>query len=126
MRKVIKSIILITIIGAILISLTACGNKLVATITEEETGVKETREIEFKSGKASRVKWTMEFSDEATAMTTFSMLVPQAPEGSTEQNGNKVTVDVTAKEFEELGGPLGGETKEDIQKYLEEAGHEVK
>ena len=129
MKKTIKSIIMLLLVATMLVSLTACGNKLVATKTNKEMGmtIEETVEIKFKDKKASETKITYEFFNSSEAIIyhdTISMGV--LPEGVTIERKDKSVIVKYSEEYYSSFGDLGRTTKAEIKEDLEKNGYIVK
>jgi len=128
LKKTLRSIGLIAIIAVILMTLTACGNKLVATKTTEEGGItlKETWEISFKNNEVSEIKSTFEFDDEEMASAYYQVLKLLPEESKVTQDKNKVSFIISADGFEDFGKAIKGQTKDNVKKQLESEGYTVK
>lgn len=120
---------------AILLLLTGCGNKLVATKTTDEMGMKfeEKMEISFKGDKANSVKMTYTFADKETAESMKAILnlgLSASDSGlKVEQKGKKVIMKIDAKTFAEMSNSeadAGSLTKANVKEQLEEQGYKVK
>ena len=137
MRKVLKNIVLLLIVGMLLILLTGCGeNKLVATKTIQDDFMglgkyEEKIEVEFKNDKVTEIEMTYEFEKAELAETMTSKLNLGAPteiEGiKLKQKGNKVIITMSAEVYAEQEGVSEEEmTKEAMKASLEEGGYTVK
>ena len=139
MKKTLKALALILVMGLILISLTGCGaDKLVATKTTEDQmmgNCKEEITVTFKKDKVETIEMSMEFDDEETAQGMYglvtlgmSMSEDAKPEGMEfEQDGKKIIIKMDAAAYAESEGATEDEmTKEAIKKSLEEEGYTVK
>ena len=140
MKKALKSVSLLLIIGMVLVLLTGCGgDKLIATKTTEDDSMglgkyEEKIEVKFKDDKVSEVTMTAEFEKEEAAKSMAALfnlgssMAEEEMEGFTvEQKGKKVIMKVDAKTFAKQED-LSDEdmTKEAIKKSLEEDGYTVK
>ena len=69
MKKTLKLLAVVALLLIMLVGLTGCGNKIVATKESEEMGVtyEEKLEIKLKKDKIDTVKVTMTFDDKDTA-----------------------------------------------------------
>lgn len=140
MKKVLKSVVLLLIIGMVLVLLTGCGgNKLVATKTTEDDFMglgkyEEKVELKFKNDKVSEVKMTYEFEKEEAAESMAAIfnlgasMAEEELEGlEVEQKGKKVIMTMDAAMFAEQEGVSDEEmTKEAMKAALEEEGYTVK
>ena len=68
MKKTAKSVLLFMVMAMLLLALTGCGNKIVATKDSDEG--KETIEIKFKGDKADKVTMSYTFKDKDDAEET--------------------------------------------------------
>jgi hypothetical protein len=137
-KKTIKNIALVLVMGIMLVLLTGCGgNKLVATkASEDDTMGKynEKIEITFKNNKANEIKMTYEFEDKSNADSMYSSLnlgmamAGEEVEGlKVEQDDKKVIMTMDSKAFEEQEGTNDEEmTKDALKAKLEEQGYKVK
>lgn len=138
MKKTIKNIALVLVMGIMLVLLTGCGgNKLVATKTSEDDTMgkyNEKIEITFKNNKANEIKMTYEFEDKSNADSMYSLLnlgmamAGEEVEGlKVEQDDKKVIMTMDSKAFEEQEGTNDEEmTKDALKAKLEEQGYKVK
>ena len=127
MKKILKGTILVALMLVMVITLSGCGNKLVATKTSTENGVEmqEKHELKFKGNKLDTIKMTYEFSDEESAAMMGGLMKLAIPD--TEVDGKKVTMNLSAEDYaEELVGSEEEMTKEAIKASLEEEGYTVK
>ena len=127
MKKLLKGAILVALMLVMVITLSGCGNKLVATKTSTENGVEmqEKHELKFKGNKLDTIKMTYEFSDEESAAMMGGLMKLAIPD--TEVDGKKVTMNLSAEDYaEELVGSEEEMTKEAIKASLEEEGYTVK
>lgn len=142
MKKTVKSLALILAMALILISLVGCGadkaDKLVATKETEDEDMgnyKEEIVVTFKDDKVDSVEMSMEFEDEDTAKSMYSlyqlgmsMSEDNEMEGmSVSQEGKKFIMTMDAKAYADEQGINDEElTKEAIKAALEEDGYTVK
>jgi len=127
MKKLLKGAIIAILMLIMVVALTGCGNKLVATKTTTEDGVemKEKHEISFKGDKLDSIKMTYEFSDEASAAMMGGFMKLAFPE--TEIDGKKVTMNLNAEDYaSEFGDTEEDKTKDAIKASLEAEGYTVK
>ena len=127
MKKLLKGAILVALMLVMVVALTGCGNKLVATKTSTENGVemKEKHELKFKGDKLDSIKMTYEFSDEASAAMMGGFMKLAFPD--TEIDGKKVTMNLSAEDYAtELVGSDEDMSKEAIKASLEAEGYTVK
>lgn len=121
MKKLFKSLIIVALMLVMVLALTGCGNKVVATKDSEDG--KEKIEIKFKDDKVDSVKWVIECEDETTA--AFMGALMKATVSDVEIKGKKVTMKISADEWEDFSGDEDA-TKEEIIESLEDDGYEVK
>ena len=135
MKKTIKQLALIAIVLLLVFSLAGCGNKLVATKTENEDGVKVDYKyvLQFKKDKLSDVEMIAEFEKEEDAdeaMETFEMIssLMGSEENKIEckQSGKKITATLTPEFFANLTLQEEDLSKDTIKEALENEGFEVK
>lgn len=145
MKKTIKNIVLIVIMGLVLILLSGCGkNKLVATKTtsDEKLGnYTEETVITFKDDKINGVESTMEFEKEESAESMYSVynmifsMSEEEIEGmEIKKDGNKLIMTIDAKLYEQTakayaqteGASEEEITKESLKATLEQQGYTVK
>lgn len=135
MKKTLKALLIAVAMVAILLLLTGCGNKLVATKTTDEMGMKfeEKMEISFKGDKANSVKMTYTFADKETAESMKAILnlgLSATDSGlKVEQKGKKVIMKIDAKTFAEMSDSetdADSLTKAKVKEQLEEQGYKVK
>lgn len=127
MKKLLKGAIIVALMLVMVVALTGCGNKLVATKTSNENGVEmtEKHEIKFKGDKLDTIKMTYEFSDEASASMMGGFMKLAFPE--TEIDGKKVVMNLSAEDYaSEMMGSEEELTKDAIKSMLEEEGYTVK
>ena len=134
-----KILAVVAFLFVILVSLTGCGNKIVATkeTTEEGITYKEKVEIKLKDDKVDTVKMTMTFEDKDTAekmkdqldqgIAMLKMMGMDSEGIEIEGKGKKITMKLDAKAFSALSEVEMEEVSKDaIKKDLEEAGYKVK
>ena len=146
MKKTLKVVLLMLCLLVVLLALTGCGNKLVATKDVEETSDtpkhKEEVEVSFKNDKVDKVKMTFIFDnddtakkyvDEYNAMLQLLKSFAGEEEGEVNlptltQSGKKATMELDAKTFAEMSEDEKVEsmTREEIKKSLEDEGYTVK
>lgn len=135
MKKTLKSLLVAVFMLVILLALTGCGNKLVATRETEEMGQKmeEKIEVSFKKDKVNKVKMTYTFDDKDTAEAMAGILkmgMSMSDEDmkiDIKQSGKKVTMTVDAKAYAEMAGEDEADmTKEELKEMLEDEGYKVK
>ena len=142
MKKTLKVLGLVILIGLIIISLTGCGKdktedeaieKLVATkITEDETigNYKETIIVTYKEDKVETISMEMEFDKEEIAKTMYEYInMEMSSEDGTEvkQEGKKLIISMDQSTYVESEGTTEEDmTKEAFKKSLEESGYTVK
>ena len=128
MKKVVKILILLSIITLAIVILTGCGNKLVATRSSD--GVDEKIEIKFKGDTISEVKMTYVFSDSEDAEFMYKLYSGAYTEKTdgfdTQKKGNKVIIKMSKEIFASAQGENPDASKEEIRKTFEAAGYEVK
>ena len=134
MKKTLKSLLLVSFMLVILLALTGCGDKLVATRETEEMGMKIEEEIEvsFKDDKVNKVKMTYTFDskEQAEAMKSlFSLGMSMNGETTNldiKQKGKKLTIEADAEAYAELAGEDVDISKDELREQLEEEGYTVK
>lgn len=139
MKKTLKLLAVVALLLIMLVGLTGCGNKIVATKESEEDGVtyEEKLEIKLKKDKIDTVKVTMKFEDKDTAeeMKTqldYVVTMMSAFGGGdlgmeVKQSGKKVIVELDAEAFAEMYGVENEEiSKDELKAQLEEDGYDVK
>ncbi len=139
MKKTVKSLLVVLLMGITLLMLTGCGgNKLVATKeTDDESYGKYTEKavILFDNNKVSKVTTTMEYENEDTATQVYAIFnwaKSMATDGELDgfdvkQDKNKITMEMDAKVFADQEGISEEDmTKEAVKKSLEENGYTVK
>lgn len=139
MKKTLKLLAVVALLLIMLVGLTGCGNKIVATKDSEQDGIKyeEKLEIKLKKDKVDTIKMTMKFDDKETAeeMKTqldygLSMIAAFSGEDmgiEVKQSGKKITMKLNAEQFASMSGTeIPDVSKEDLKANLEEAGYKVK
>ena len=134
MKKTLKVVLIISFMAFVLLALTGCGNKIVATREHEEGGItiKEKVEIDFKKDEITNVKYTFEFDSEeyAEQMKSYIGLMFSGLGTDVEQSGKKITIELDAEVFAEIGGldedELTGISKKELKEQLEAEGYKVK
>ena len=136
MKKTLKILVVVAFLMAVLLGLTGCGNKLVATRESEELGqkVKEKIEVSFKKDKINKVKMTYTFDKKETAeqmKSLFSLGMSMSGEDSSKfdikQSGKKLIITLDAKAFGEFASESEASmTKAELKQALEEEGYKVK
>lgn len=135
MKKSLKILLVVAFMATLLLALTGCGNKLVATKTTDEDGekVEERIEVSFKNDKVNKVKMTYTFEKEETAesmkaiFTLGMSMTGEKIEGfNVEQKGKKVIIEVDEKAFAEMSEEEAGMSKAELKEELEEQGYKVK
>ncbi len=139
MKKSLKVVLLAAIMLVMMLALTGCGNKLVATKTSEEQGLdgktmkyEEKIEISFKKDKVDAVKMTYKFDNEDAAKSMKSLFdLAKAFAGDEmkmdiEQKGKTLTMKLDAKAYAEMAGEEATMTKDEIKASLKEDGYKVK
>lgn len=141
MKKTLKLLLVVALLLVVLVGLTGCGNKLVATRETTEDGVtfKEKTEIKFKDDKMDSVKMTRTYEDKDTAKKEKEEL-----DSSLEYmklfgfdtsgieitlKGKKVTMELDVDAFSAITGLEASEekvSKDELKKTLEEEGYKVK
>ena len=144
MKKTLKIIALIAIMLVAVLTLTGCGNKLVATKDVEATSTEpkhsEKIEISFKDDKVNKVKMTYtfenkddakEFVDSYNALISLASAFASEEESvslpTMEQNGKKAIIEMDSEMYSEMSEETESEmTKDEIKESLEEEGYTVK
>lgn len=139
MKKTLKSIVLLLIMGAVLILLTGCGgDKLIATkTTQDELMGNYTEEVvvKFKDDVVENVEMSMEFDSEETAegmYGLYNMGVSMSEDESlagldVKLDGKKLVITMDASAYAAEEGMSQEEmSKEAIKTSLEESGYTVK
>ena len=139
MKKIVKNVNLLLIMGVVLFLLAGCGaNKLVATKTTEDEHMgtyKEQITVTFKNNKASSLEMVMEFDKEETAESMYnlynlgmSMSENESTSGmNVKKDGKKLIITADAKAF--LSSENASDenlTKDAIKASFEEQGYKVK
>ena len=134
MKKTLKSLLLVSFMLVILLALTGCGDKLVATRETEEMGMKmeEKIEVSFKDDKVNKVKMTYTFDSKEQAESMKSLFtLGMSMSGETtnldiKQSGKKLTIEADAEAYAELAGEDVDISKDELREQLEEEGYTVK
>ncbi len=134
MKKTLKSLLLVSFMLVILLALTGCGDKLVATRETEEMGVKMEEEIEvsFKDDKVNKVKMTYTFDskEQAEAMKSLLSLGMSMNEETAnfdiKQSGKKIIMEADAKAYAEMAGDDVDISKDELREQFEDQGYTVK
>lgn len=136
MKRILKQIVLVSIMLCLVMILTGCGNKLVATKDMEENGIKYKLEYvaKFKNNKVETIKITSEYEDEENAEEMYSVFNLMNAFAESEEDkmdvvleGKKVIMNLNAIQFAELEGDTEVDlSKEGLKKSLEEQGFKVK
>ncbi len=132
MKNIRKSIILVAVLAALLLSLTGCDSKkLVATKSTDQYGVKyeETIEVSFKKDEANEIVWTLEFDDESIAEQYVKVYDSLSSDDgfNVERDGKKVVLKLDSEAFAKLqNGSKSDNSREAIKKSLEDEGYTVK
>ena len=134
MKKWVKQLALIAIMLLLVFSLAGCGNKLVATKTEETENGKVNYKyvIEFKKDELKSIEMTTEYENKEKAdeaMGFFAMMNSFAEKEedkmNVKQDGKKLIIVLDAKQFENLSDAENS-SKDAIKKALEDEGFKVK
>lgn len=139
MKKMLKSLLIVAFLAVVLVALTGCGNKIVATKTTEETNFygdtikyDEKVEIKFKGDTVKSVKMTYKFEseDEATEMKAMFDLAKafmgEEVEFEVKQSGKKLSIELDAEAYAEMEGGDLEVSKDELKEELEEDGYKVK
>lgn len=139
MKKTLKSITLLIIMGVALVLLTGCGgDKLVATKTTEDSlmgNYEEQVVVTFKDDVVEKVEMSMEFDSEETAegmYGLYNMGVSMSEDESlagfdVKLSGKKLVITMDASAYAAEEGMSKEEmSKEAIKTSLEESGYTVK
>lgn len=140
MKKLVRNILLISLIMAAFIGLTGCtkkSNKITATMTkyyDNNEEVLSTIEITFKKNIADKFKMTIEFANEESAKEHLKIYETFGLDTNNEdlkitRNGKIVVYDMSANYFSEIMNHNEKDvslTKESITKWLTEAGYTIK
>lgn len=135
MKKTIKQILLMGVLLILVFGLAGCGNKMVATKTVDENGIKANirYEILFKKDKVNSIKMSTEYETKEAADAAFKslQLVNTLAQNNEEdkldisQDGNKVIIILTGEQFEALSDEEEM-TKKEIKTNLEQEGFKVR
>lgn len=127
MKKTVKSSLLLIVMAVILFALTGCANsKLVATKSNNESGMKyeEKIEITFKNKLANKITFTMEFEDESTAKLLGEYL---KNEEGFKQDGKKIIYEMDVEKYAKQEGVEKDKlTRDYLKTELEKSGYTVK
>lgn len=141
MKKTLKVLLVVALLLVVLIGLTGCGNKLVATkeVTEDGVTYKEKTEIKFKDDKMETIKMTRTYKDkdaaekekeELDSSLSYMKLLGIDTDGiETTIKGKKLTMKFNTEVFSKIMGVEASETsvsKDELKKSLEESGYKVK
>lgn len=148
MKKTLKVLAVVALLLVVLVSLTGCGNKVVATKDSEMDGksYEEKIEVKLKDDKIDSVKTTMTFEDKDAAKDLGKSLeeeLKQATAGlkelgintdgiSVETKGKKVIMTLNSDLFEAMQGASGINisnekvTKDELKDSFKDAGYKVK
>lgn len=136
MKKSLKILLIVACMASLLLALTGCGNKLVATKETTENGMtfEEKIEVSFKKDEIDKVKMTYTFDDEDTAKTMksymdlmFAFAGDELDGFEVEQKGKKIIMELDAKAFATMEGEDDLKvSKEELKEELEEQGYKVK
>ena len=128
MKKTLKLLAIVAFMLVMLLSLTGCGgDKLVATKTIEQMGMKyeEKIELSFKNDKVNSMKATMTFDDKETA-EEMKALLETTMGTEVEQKGKKLIMKVDAEAYA-AGAIVDADMNiEELKEWLEEDGYKVK
>ena len=141
MKKVLKNIVVVAILFAMLLALTGCGNKVIATKKDAEmNGMKCDQRIEFKfkKDKIESIEWTMKFDDEDSAkemnknfetMASFVSAFGSDLGLETELKDKKLIINLDPETFASVYGAeeeIEEITKKELKENLKENGYKVK
>ena len=134
MKKTLKVLLLVAFMSVVLLALTGCGNKIVATRENKEDGItmNERIEITFKKDKITNINLTYEFDTKemAESMEGYVNLMFASIGANVEQNGKKITIELDSEAFAKMAGIEEEEmtdiSKKELKKQLEEDGYKVK
>lgn len=144
MKKTLKIVLLAAVMLLAVLTLTGCGNKLVATreveATETTPKFKEETVVTFKKDKVNNIKMTFTFEDKDAAkkyVDEFNAMIQLAKAFAEDgelnfpelkQSGKKAIMNLDAKTYAELVGDSeeANMTKDEIKTTLEEQGYKVK
>ena len=139
MKKTLKLLAVVAVLLVMLIALTGCGNKIVATRETEDGGVsyEEKLEIKLKDDKINNVKVTMTFEDKETAekmkvQLDAAMAMITAFSGGDsgmeiKQESKKIIIELDAEQYADMyGAEIEEISKDELKAQLEEEGYKVK
>ena len=134
MKKTLKGLLVAIFMLVILLALTGCGDKLVATRETEEAGMsfEEKIEVSFKDDKVNKVKMTYTFDskEQAEAMESLFTLGMSMNEETAnfdiKQSGKKIIMEADAKAYAEMAGDEVDISKDELREQFEEEGYTVK
>lgn len=139
MKKTLKLLAVVAVLLVMLIALTGCGNKIVATRETEDGGVsyEEKLEIKLKDDKINNVKVTMTFEDKETAekmkvQLDAAMAMITAFSGGDsgmeiKQKSKKIIIELDAEQYADMyGAEIEEISKDELKAQLEEEGYKVK
>lgn len=139
MKRTLKNVSLVLMMGLVLLLLAGCGSdKLVATKTTEDSTMgtyKEEVVMTFKDDKVTDIEMSMEFDDEETASgmyALFNMGLSMSEDESTQgmevkQDGKKLVITMDAQTYAKSEGVSDEEmTRDALKTALEEDGYTVK
>lgn len=141
MKKTLKVLGIVVLVLVMLLALTGCGNKVIATKDVDEDGVEYKQRIEykFKGDKVENIKMTMTFKDKDTAekmneqleqamslMSAFGGGIDIEPE----LKGKKIIMEIDVKEYAEMAGvdedEIESTSKKELKEELKEQGYKVR
>ena len=139
MKKTLKLLAVVAVLLVMLIALTGCGNKIVATRETEDGGVsyEEKLEIKLKDDKINNVKVTMTFEDKETAekmkvQLDAAMAMITAFSGGDsgmeiKKKSKKIIIELDAEQYADMyGAEIEEISKDELKAQLEEEGYKVK
>ena len=133
MKKTLKGLLVAIFMLVILLALTGCGDKLVATRETEEAGMsfEEKIEVSFKDDKVNKVKRIYTFDDKEIAEAMSGVLkmgvASEEMNVDVKRSGKKVTMTLDAAAYAEMANEDEmNMNKEELREMLEEQGYTVK
>lgn len=134
MKKTLKALIVVVFMSLMLLILTGCGNKLVASRKTETQGLnlEEKLEVKFKDDKVESAEWTyiLENKDLAKTMADLFNISLEAAEEELKyevsQNEKEVKLKLDSAAFARLLGEENGLNKDELKDVLEKMEYEVK
>ena len=144
MKKTLKVLLFVALMATMLVILTGCGNKLVATKTTESSDMNgnpvkydEKIEVSFKKDKINKVKMTYTFENKDKAkeyVDQYNAMIKLAKSFGSEvslpemkQSGKSASMELDAKAFAEMASEEEAKmSKDDLKKALEADGYKVK